>query len=154
MLLLIEFGYPALKSYAKLSVTITVSQTIGDITFTVSPAIPLTSPDGEKILPECDIYAHIYPNFAQVAELYETDQVRALAIRIYVESKKDKKDRHLVSNKDLTSALYSSLLQAEKREISPIIAKKIRNKKSLSAISFPGNQSDPSQNSSPGGDGR
>lgn len=127
MRLLEEFAYPALDGYGKFTVAYTRRIPSGEVSFTIGPAIPLTCSDG-KVLSKSEVYAHIYQYLAEKAEIYDGAEISSLSIRVYIECKKDKKDRPLLSDEDIVSTL-SSLLQAGKMEIEPRTARKIRHLK-------------------------
>lgn len=56
--LLIQFAYPSLSGYGKLTISYTMKRTlVEDITFTTGSAIPLTYQD-EKWIPMNEIYTH------------------------------------------------------------------------------------------------
>lgn len=92
----------------------------------------MTCSDG-KVLSKIEVYADIYQYLADKAEIYDGDEISSLSIRVYLECKKDKKDRPLLSDEDIVSTLSSLLqagkMEAGKMEIEPRTARKIRHKK-------------------------
>ena len=125
MSLLIQFSYPSLSGYGKFTISLTMKRSAGDeISSTIGPAIPLTYEDC-KLIPKNEVYSHIARYIQRYAEIYDSEAVVSLMIRVYMDGKKQGIP---VSSEDRDSQL-SSIIQGGLSEIEPIIARKIRNRK-------------------------
>lgn len=126
MRLLIKYAIPAIEGYAKLTMAYTMITTSGEVSFTLGPAIPLTSSEGGEVSPLGEVYAQILKMLSSHAEKYDGCEVSGLSIRVYVEGLKDKKYRTHPSDDDISVEL-SSLLEGEVKALNP--ARRISHKK-------------------------
>lgn len=124
--LLNQFAYPSISGYSKFSISFTMNRSYGEgISFTLGPAIPLTSSDG-KLIPKSEVYAHIYQYIQKYADKYEGDYVTRIMIRVYLEGAM--KSRSSLSSVERESQL-SSIIEDGLHETEPITAREIRNMK-------------------------
>lgn len=126
--LLIQFAYPSVSGYAKFTILFTMNLYGEDITYTLGPAIPLTTEDCQLIKKNV-VYAQLYGLMLKYAEKYEGENVLKLNIRVYLDCKKI--DRSSISEEELyTFTLLSSIISDSFPEIDPIRAREIRKRKS------------------------
>ena len=124
--LLIQFAYPKLYGYAKFTISFTMKQSYGEeITYTLGPAIPLTSEDCQ-LIPMSDVYFLITRSLKIYAEKYDGMCVVRLMIRVYMDGKKI--DIPSLSEDERYSKL-SSIIEGGLREIEPIEVRKIQHSK-------------------------
>ncbi|XP_038683072.1 DNA polymerase-like [Tripterygium wilfordii] len=124
--LLIQFSYPSFSGYSKFTISFTMKRSYGEeISFTLGPAIPLTTQDCQ-LIPKSEIYAHISRYIQKYAEIYDGDYIVRVMIRVYMDGKK--MDRPSLSSDERDSSL-SSIIQAGLSEVEPITAREIRYRK-------------------------
>lgn len=135
--LLVQYGYPAIDSYSKFNILLSLDMSSdvkgirrkenGDLSFVAGAAIPLTSDDGAP-LPMGEILGQIYSRILYKGESYEDKIVTKVGIRLYTQGKKSE----ILSlspderTKQLEEALHN---QVEVGSLPAITTKKIRNRK-------------------------
>lgn len=124
--LLIQFAYPKLCGYAKFTISLTMIQSYGEeITYTLGPAIPLTSEDCQ-LIPMSEVYFLITRSLKIHAEKYDGMCVVRLMIRVYMDGKK--RDSPSLSEDERYNKL-SSIIEGGLSEIKPIGVREIRHSK-------------------------
>lgn len=122
-----QFAYSSLSGYAKFTISLTMKRSFGEeITFTLGQAIPLTYMDS-KLIPKCDVYAHISRYIQKYAEVYDGDYIVRLMIRVYMDSQKKAEDRPSPSEEERYNTL-SSIIEGKLSEMKKhITARKIKH---------------------------